>query len=80
MLITLVENAFKHGDNIYVLTMLGETGIVKSILKKYPSLLNGRGPHGLSLLHHVKAGGEVSKDLYTYLEEKGLKEMKFNIK
>ena len=66
--------------NIYVLTMLGETAIVKSILEKYPSLLNGRGPHGLSLLHHAKAGGEVSKDLYTYLQEKGLTDMSFKIK
>lgn len=66
--------------NIYVLTMLGETAIVKSILEKYPSLLNGRGPHGLSLLHHAKAGGDVSKDLYTYFQEKGLTEMNFKIK
>ncbi|HUS01596.1 MAG TPA: hypothetical protein VMY77_07710 [Chitinophagaceae bacterium] len=66
--------------NIYVLTMLGETSIVKAILERYPSLLNGKGPHGLSLLHHAKAGGESSKELYSYFEEKGLKEMKFNIK
>lgn len=66
--------------NIYVLTMLGETSIVKAILERYPSLLNGKGPHGLSLLHHAKAGGESSKELYSYFEEKGLKEMKFKIK
>lgn len=66
--------------NIYVLTMLGETIIVKSILEKYPSLLNGKGPHGLSLLHHAKIGGEVSRELYSYFAEKGLKEMKFKIK
>lgn len=66
--------------NIYVLTMLGETAIVKSIVEKYPTLLNGRGPHGLSLLHHAKAGGDPSKELYSWFEEKGLKEMKFKIK
>ena len=66
--------------NIYVLTMLGETTIVKSIVDKYPALLTGKGPHGLSLLHHAKAGGESSKELYSYFEEKGLKEMKFKIK
>jgi hypothetical protein len=66
--------------NIYVLTMLGETAIVKSIVEKYPALLNGKGPHGLSLLHHAKAGGEGSRELYAYFEEKGLKEMKFKIK
>ena len=66
--------------NIYVLTMLGETAIVKSIVEKYPSLLNGRGPHGLSLLHHAKAGGDASKELYSYFGDKGLTEMKFKIK
>jgi len=66
--------------NIYVLTMLGETAIVKSILEKYPVLLNGKGPHGLTLLHHAKKGGEDSKELYSYLEEKGLKELQIKIK
>lgn len=66
--------------NIFVLTMLGETSIVKSILEKYPSLLNAKGAHGLTLLHHAKAGGESSKDLYSFFEEKGLKEMQIKIK
>lgn len=66
--------------NIYVLTMLGETEIVKSILEKYPVLLNGKGPHGLTLLHHAKAGGVESKELYSYLDEKGLKDFQIKIK
>lgn len=74
----LIENGARA--NIYVFTMLGETAIVKAILETYPSLLNGKGPHGLSLLHHAKAGGESSKELYSYFEEKGLKELKFKIK
>ena len=43
--------------DIFVLTMLGETAIVKALLKAYPSLLNSRGPHGFTLLHHAKKGG-----------------------
>lgn len=66
--------------NIYVLTMLGETEIVKAILDKYPALLNGKGPHGLTLLHHAKRGGDPSKELYEYFQEKGLKEMQIKIK
>jgi hypothetical protein len=66
--------------NIYVLTMLGETEIVKSILNKYPMLLNGKGPHGFTLLHHAMKGGEPSKELYEYLTEKGLKETQIKIK
>jgi hypothetical protein len=66
--------------NIYVLTMLGETNIVISILEKYPSLLYGRGPHGLTLLHHAKTGGEDSREIFEWLKEKGLSEMKYKIK
>jgi hypothetical protein len=66
--------------NIFVLTMLGETNIVKAIIEKYPSLLNAKGAHGLTLLHHAKAGGDDSKDLYTFFEEKGLTEMQIKIK
>jgi hypothetical protein len=66
--------------NIYVLTMLGETAIVKSILEKYPSLLNGKGPHGFTLLHHAMKGGEASKELYEYFMAKGLKELNIKIK
>src|SRR5215212_1586592 len=31
--------------NIFVLTMLGQTDIVKSILEKYPALLGAKGAH-----------------------------------
>ncbi len=66
--------------NIYVLTMLGETAIVKSIIDRYPMLLNGKGPHGFTLLHHATKGGEDSKELLEYFKEKGLKEMQVKIK
>ena len=36
--------------DIFVLTMLGKTKIVKSMLKEFPNLLNSLGPH-LSLIH-----------------------------
>lgn len=66
--------------NLFVLTMFGETDLVKPILEAYPSFLNVAGPHGLNLLHHAKVGGEDSKELLAYLEEKGMTETKFNIK
>ena len=66
--------------NIYVLTMLGETAIVKSILTKYPVLLNGKGPHGFTLLHHAMKGGDGAKELLEYFKEKGLVEMQIKIK
>lgn len=66
--------------NLFVLTMLGETTIVKSAIEKYPSLLKAKGPHGLSLLHHATKGGEGSKELLDYFKSKGLADMQYKIK
>ena len=66
--------------NIFVMTMLGETTIVKSVLDKYPNLLNSLGPHGLTLLHHATKGGESAKELLDYFKAKGLTEMQVKIK
>jgi len=60
--------------DIFVLTMLGKTEIVKAILKDYPSLLNSAGPHGFTLLHHAEKGGKESKELLNHLRTLGLKE------
>jgi len=60
--------------NIFVLTMLGKTEIVKAILTAYPVLLNSLGPHGLTLLHHAEKGGDEASELNEYLLSKGLKE------
>ena len=57
--------------NLFVLTMLGKNKIVIPALEEYPSLINAKGPHGLTMLHHAKIGGEESKEIYNYLIEKG---------
>jgi hypothetical protein len=59
---------------LYVLTMLGKTELVKPVLEQYPALIKAKGPHGFTLLHHAKVGGENGKELYAYLQEKGLKD------
>jgi hypothetical protein len=60
--------------NLFVLTMLGKTQIVKAYLDTYPQYLDARGPHGYTLLHHAQRGGEEAKELLDYLQSKGLKE------
>lgn len=60
--------------DIFVLTMLGETELIKGLLERYPTLLQSIGPHGFTLLHHAKRGGEAAQNLLDYLTEKGLKE------
>lgn len=65
--------------DLFVLTMLGETAIVKSILERYPQLLHAYGPHGFTLLHHARKGGEQAQNLYDFLVERGLTEPFVNI-
>lgn len=62
--------------NIFVLTMLGKTQLVKPILEAYPQFLNAKGPHGLTLLHHAQKGGDDARELLEYLSSKGMKETK----
>ena len=66
--------------NIFVLTMLGETAIVQSILEKFPLLLNSKGAHGLTLLHHATKAGDRGKQLLDYFTSKGLSQMQIKIK
>lgn len=62
--------------NMFVLTMLGKTAIVKAYLESFPAYVFARGPHGLTLLHHAQRGGEDARELLEYLKSKGLKETK----
>jgi len=66
--------------NLFVLAMLGKKNIVIPTLDEYPSLIKAKGPHGFSLLHHAKMGGDDSKEIYDYLIDQGLTETKFSIK
>jgi hypothetical protein len=65
--------------NMFVLTMLGKTSIVKPYLEAFPQYVQARGPHGLTLLHHANRGGEDARELKEYLESKGLKETKMKL-
>ena len=62
--------------NIYLACMLGHLETVKNVLTFNPSLLNSKGPHGLTMLHHAKKGGESSKPVEEYLMSLGAKETK----
>lgn len=62
--------------NLFVLTMLGKTSIVKSYLEVFPQYLSARGPHGFTFLHHAQKGGEDAKELLDYFQSKGLTETK----
>lgn len=65
--------------NLFVLTMLGKTSLVKPVLEEYSHLISAKGPHGFSLLHHAEKGGDDAAELYEYLSAKGLDEMQFDM-
>lgn len=60
--------------NIYLACMLGHLETVKNVLTFNPGLLNSKGPHGFTMLHHANKGGESSKAVVEYLASLGAKE------
>jgi hypothetical protein len=42
--------------DVFCAAMMGKTEIVKACLADTPSIINVKGPHGISLLRHAKAG------------------------
>ncbi len=60
------------GLDIFILTFLGKTNMVNDLLTEFSGLLHSKGPHGFTLLHYAKLGGNRSKVLYDSFIEKGL--------
>lgn len=50
--------------NIYLASMLGHLEVVKQVLTLNPSLLNSKGPHGYTLLHHAQKGEATAVEDY----------------
>jgi hypothetical protein len=50
------------------------------VLEEYPNLIFSKGAHGLTLLHHAEIGGEESKELFYYLQMKGLKKRQLKLR
>ena len=51
--------------------MLGQLDVVKSFVAAAPGIQRTRGPHGLTLLSHAKAGGSRAAAVTAYLESLG---------
>lgn len=64
--------------NIYLACMLGHLEIVKQVLAFNPLLLNSKGPHGFTMLHHAQKGGEDSKAVADFLATLGAKETRID--
>jgi hypothetical protein len=64
--------------NIYLACMLGHLDTVKNVLTFNPQLLNSKGPHGFTMLHHARKGGEDAKAVEDYLMSLGATETKID--
>lgn len=65
--------------NVFVLTMLGKTKIVKALVEEFPFLLYSYGAHGFTLLHHAKKADNEGVKLMEYFHEKGLHKDKIDL-
>jgi hypothetical protein len=56
---------------IFSAAMLGQLDAVKAFVASRPGIQKTRGPHGISLLSHAKAGGSGAAAVVSYLESLG---------
>lgn len=69
----IAELLIQSGARPTLLThaMLGHTEVVRATLEANPELAASRGPHGFTLLHHARKGGERASATLAYLTERG---------
>lgn len=61
----------EHGarPDIFAAAMLGNLDVVRAMVEAQPGLQRTRGPHGLTLMHHARAGGAESTKVVEFLEK-----------
>lgn len=62
--------------NVFLAAMYGHLEVVKTALAMQPLLLHALGPHGLTLLHHARKGGDQAKQVEILLMSLGATETK----
>jgi len=56
---------------IFTAVMMGQLDIVKQMIAASPGLQRMRGPHGLTMMAHARAGGTAAAEVLKYLESLG---------
>jgi hypothetical protein len=65
----LISNGAR--PSLFSAAMLGQLDVVKAFVAAQPHVRRIRGPHSISLLAHAKAGGEVARPVYDFLNSLG---------
>jgi hypothetical protein len=60
--------------DVFAAAMLGHVEIVSAIVSAYPDVRVLRGPHGIPLLDHARAGGDSAAAMITYLQSLDVEE------
>lgn len=69
----IAELLLAHGarPSIFSAAMLGQLGVVRAFVAASPGIQRTKGPHGITLLAHAKAGGEGALEVVKFLESVG---------
>jgi hypothetical protein len=59
------------GPTIFSAAMLGQLDVVKAFASAVPNVNQQRGPHGIPLINHARAGGAPAAEVVKYLESLG---------
>jgi hypothetical protein len=69
----IVEFLLGNGarPTLFTAVMLGQMATVKAMLAAWPGYQRVRGPHGLTMMVHARAGGDGNAEMVKYLESLG---------
>ena len=54
--------------DVFAAAMLGHLDVVKGLLAAHPNMIDAKGPHGIPLVAHAKAGGKEAEGVLKFLE------------
>jgi hypothetical protein len=69
----IAQLLLEHGarPDLFTAAMMGDLGSVRAMVGAFPGIQSRRGPHGITLLAHARAGGEAALEVTRYLETLG---------
>src|SRR5687767_13056566 len=69
----IAEHLIANGarPTIFTVAMMGQLTILKNWIEAVPGIQRTRGPHGITLAAHARAGGAATAAVRTYLDSLG---------
>jgi hypothetical protein len=69
----IAELLLEHGarPDLFTAAMMGDLASVRAMVAAFPGIQRQRGPHGITLLAHARAGGPPAAEVTRYLEALG---------